>query len=229
MRSLVPLLLALPAAGCLRLTHHPEREIACELLDLEGKRLPEAWAVVWREERYCPLGLVFELHGLAMTPEIQSTGKVQLRRLTPANDILVWPSSYVRYVAWGFLILPPSTACEAWTRLFLFGEGCPWGWEFVKGREFPYEAFAAESGWRVLARARTAPADGRGLDWTNAGYAARQIREILDLLERDPDVPRRDLADFAAMLLRNLEAIEAHAPREHPGPEVVRKLQVLTK
>src|SRR5262245_18346377 len=140
MKRLALVLLALPAAGCVRVSGYAARDLDYEVLDARGKPLEEWWVLSWRKERTCFCGFWMDLHGLSMWPECTRTSHVQLRRMTPADRTIHWPGSYTRYVNWGFLILPPGSACHAFSELRLFARGHPWGWDYAKGGDFPWEA-----------------------------------------------------------------------------------------
>jgi hypothetical protein len=211
MRALAPVVLALSAVGCVSVWREPAEAVDMEVLDEAGARMPEAWVVTWQRSRTCPLGLLFwpVASEPAMWPDLRSTSCIRLWRLTPSGSRFIRPPSYRAWVLWGFLILPPGSYCEAWSNTEVFAAECPWG--------FDGQDWRGPDG-RSLARARGRPELGRSSDRADNLRAAR-IAHVLD----DPDIPREDLRDFAAMLRANLRMLEAGPP------EVVEKLDALTR
>jgi hypothetical protein len=207
MRYLAPLLLALPAVGCVYVSRTPGETDTVEVLDQEGLSVPEAWALTWSENRTCPLGLVcwFPFGSVSMWPDLRSVSDAKLRRLTPRDPLLEREGSYKHYVYWGFLVLPPGTYCESTSRMEIFAAGCPWGFD------------GAHKAWnhRILARARDASGGG---DPDHVRVA--RLAAVLDLLREDPN--RRD---FAEMLLKNFERLGV---REEAWPDVVRRVNEMT-
>lgn len=216
MRCLVPALLALTAVGCVSLRAEPAEDVDLQVLDERGAPVSEAWVATWRTSRACPLGLLFWPPmldaGPMMWPELRAVTDVRLWRVTPGNRRYVRPASYRAWINWGLLVLPPGSYCEAWAHAEVFAAGCPWGFDGEDWRS---------PGGRVLARARSRPEHGRVSDRADHVRAA-WIAHVLD----DPDVPREDLRDFAAMLLRNLEMLGVE---ETGPPDLARQLRALTK
>ncbi len=206
--------------GCIKLSRIPSRELEFDVRDPAGAPLREWWVLSWREERTCFCGFFLDGHELYKWPESESFTRLQLRKMSPADNRIEWPASYTYYVNWGLLLLPPGSACEARTSLKLFAPGHPWGWEDRSGREFPWEAVEdpATGRWRVATRAVPRPEAGERLRWNNAASSIGVAYLVLGAFRDSPDIPRSDLKEFLAMLIAELETLAGHASPDVWGP-----------